>query len=78
MVSCLALVEPYYAGGTAERNDAVSDIVANQSVETVLLKTRQQFLDWIGDKAGPGDRVIIMGARDDTLGEFARDILSAL
>jgi UDP-N-acetylmuramate--alanine ligase len=28
--------------------------------------------------AQPGDRIVIMGARDDTLSEFARDLLARL
>ena len=36
----------------------------------------------IGDallaEAKPGDRIVIMGARDDTLSEFARDLVERL
>ena len=32
----------------------------------------------IVELARPGDRVVVMGARDDTLTAFARDILSHL
>jgi UDP-N-acetylmuramate--alanine ligase len=30
------------------------------------------------DLAQPGDRIVIMGARDDTLTQFAKDLLARL
>jgi hypothetical protein len=40
--------------------------------------TADQARDWIVALARPGDRIAVMGARDDTLTEFARSILARL
>jgi UDP-N-acetylmuramate--alanine ligase len=32
----------------------------------------------IAELAKPGDRIVIMGARDDTLTQFAKDLLARL
>ena len=34
--------------------------------------------DRLADIARPGDRIVIMGARDDTLSSFARELLAKL
>ena len=39
---------------------------------------RTACADRIVELARPGDRVVIMGARDDTLSQFARDLLARL
>ena len=39
---------------------------------------RAQIGDALLDEARPGDRIVIMGARDDTLSEFARELVERL
>jgi len=73
----LLLVEPYYAGGTADRSVTSADVAA-LIPQAKIYKDRAAVKDEILDAAQSGDRIIIMGARDDTLSEFARDILSSL
>lgn len=75
----LFLVEPFYAGGTVDRSIGAKDIAAritgpHVSVQDDRAAVKQAILD----VARPGDRIIIMGARDDTLSEFAKDILNQL
>jgi UDP-N-acetylmuramate--alanine ligase len=76
----LIMPEPVYFGGTVERSVASTDIVAG-----VLAGGRQAFAfpdrAACGEKilalAKPGDRVVVMGARDDTLSQFAAGLLDA-
>jgi UDP-N-acetylmuramate--alanine ligase len=77
----LYLPDPVYQGGTVERTRG-SDWLAEQVV------ARGRAADHIADRARigeallaearPGDRILIMGARDDTLIDFARDLLERL
>jgi UDP-N-acetylmuramate--alanine ligase len=77
----LVMPEPVYYGGTVERLVTSADIA-----DAVNARHRQAFAcadrAACGDKivalARPGDRVVIMGARDDTLPEFAADLLRRL
>ena len=43
-----------------------------------FLATRTDAAKTIVGMARPGDRVVIMGARDDTLSQFARELLRQL
>ena len=77
----LVMPEPIYYGGTVERTVTSADIV-----RAVTLRGREAFAfgdrKACGDKlialARPGDRIVIMGARDDTLPEFAAELLARL
>jgi UDP-N-acetylmuramate--alanine ligase len=77
----LVMPEPVYYGGTVERVVTSGDIARG-----VKAGRRQAFAfpdrGACGDKlvalARPGDRIVIMGARDDTLAEFASDLLRRL
>ena len=71
----------YYAGGTVERTVTAADFIGDlkaQGLNAVWESTREELLDIIKREARPGDRVVIMGARDDTLHEFAHAALKAL
>jgi len=77
----LWLLEVYYAGGTATRDFSSADIVA----EIAATGTRAEFApgrEWLAERvaheARPGDLVLVMGARDPSLTELARDILVTL
>jgi UDP-N-acetylmuramate--L-alanine ligase len=77
----LFMLEVFYAGGTATRDFSAADIVA----EIAGLGTGAAFApsrDWlaarIAEVARPGDLVLVMGARDPSLSEFARAILAAI
>ena len=75
------LCDPVYFGGTVDRSQGSERIVglirvAGGSAEHV--PERAACADRLVAVAKPGDRVVIMGARDDTLTQFARDLLARL
>jgi UDP-N-acetylmuramate--alanine ligase len=77
----LLMPEPVYFGGTTDRSVGSEDIAsgiraAGRTAEA--LPTREACGDRLIDLARPGDRIIIMGARDDTLSVFAADLLGRL
>jgi len=77
----LILPDPAYFGGTVDRTVGSEDIVAG-------VKAAGRNAEHIADRAAagerlialaqPGDRIIIMGARDDTLSGFAANLLAGL
>jgi UDP-N-acetylmuramate--alanine ligase len=74
----LFLPEIYYAGGTATKDVSSADIargVAAAGRQARFLPTRPEILDAIAAHARPGDLVIVMGARDDSLTDFCGEIL---
>ena len=77
----LVLPDPVYQGGTVTRDvgsaDIVADIVAaGRAAHHVA--DRAAAADRLVAMARPGDRIVVMGARDDTLGLLAADMLAAL
>ncbi len=75
------LCDPVYFGGTVDRSEGSERIVslveaAGGSAEYV--PERADVADRIVELARPGDRVVVMGARDDTLTVFAKDLLDRL
>lgn len=77
----LYLVEPLYLGGTVERTMTSADIASMIRAHggyAAVLKDRADVKAAILDGAVSGDRIIVMGARDDTLSGFAREILAVI
>ncbi|MNR53992.1 hypothetical protein D3C85_1741030 [compost metagenome] len=73
--------EPVYYGGTTDRSVGSEDIAAGVRAEgrrAEALATRADCGDRIVDLARPGDRVVVMGARDDSLSSFAAELLARL
>lgn len=77
----LYVCDPVYFGGTVDRSIGsealVADIVAG-SGDAAHLTTRANCGAAILDEAKSGDRILILGARDDTLTEFGRQLLEKL
>jgi UDP-N-acetylmuramate--alanine ligase len=74
----LFMPEIFYAGGTAVQDISSGDIIGDITAagrHAVFLPTRAQAADEIVRAVRPGDCIVIMGARDDTLSDLARDIL---
>ena len=77
----LLMPEPVYYGGTTDRSVGSADLAADLvtfGVKAEALADRPACGERLLDLARPGDRIIVMGARDDTLSEFARDLLAQL
>ena len=75
------MCDPVYFGGTVDRSEGTPRIVrligdAGGTAEHIA--AREDCATRIVELARPGDRVVVMGARDDTLTEFARDLLTRL
>ncbi|HEY3145817.1 MAG TPA: UDP-N-acetylmuramate--alanine ligase, partial [Dongiaceae bacterium] len=77
----LVMPEPVYYGGTVERLVTSDDIVRGVQREgrhAFVFPDRAACGDKLVALVRPGDRIVIMGARDDTLPEFAAELLSRL
>lgn len=75
----LLMPEAYYAGGTVDRSVTAKQLLQNltsRGRQAQWFETRAEIPDYIKTHAREGDRIIIMGARDDTLHTFAHDILN--
>ncbi len=75
------LCDPVYFGGTVDRSEGSERIVrliteAGGTAEH--LAARDDCVERIAALAQPGDRIVVMGARDDTLTEFAQSLLARL
>jgi UDP-N-acetylmuramate--alanine ligase len=77
----LYLPDPVYHGGTVERrrgSDWLAEQVSERGRHADHIPKRARIGAALIAEARPGDRILIMGARDDTLSEFARDLLAKL
>jgi UDP-N-acetylmuramate--alanine ligase len=77
----LIMPDPVYFGGTVERSVTSQDIVQGVHVggrAAFAFAERGACGDKLLELARPGDRIVIMGARDDTLSQFAVELLDKL
>ena len=77
----LIMPEPVYYGGTADRSVGSEDIVQgvrHAGRNALAFSTRAECGEELLKLAQPGDRIVIMGARDDTLATFAAKLLVAV
>lgn len=73
--------EVLYLGGSADKSYTAKDFVEElkkRSVDASWFDFRENIQSELKRLAKPGDRIVIMGARDDTLSTFAKDVLAAL
>jgi len=74
----LILPDPVYFGGSVERRVTSADLVADlraRHCAARYLPDRAACGELLLAEARPGDRIVVMGARDDTLSTFAADLL---
>jgi UDP-N-acetylmuramate--alanine ligase len=77
----LFLPDPVYQGGTVDRargSDWLAAEIARRGGEARHLPDREAIGDALLAEAAAGDRIVIMGARDDTLSDFASVIVERL
>jgi len=77
----LYLPDPVYHGGTTDRvrgSDWLAEQVVAHERHAEHIPERSAIGDALVAEAQSGDRIVIMGARDDTLSEFARDLVERL
>ena len=77
----LMMPDPVYYGGTVEKTVTSTEIVKGVAHSGRLgfsFADRPACGDKLVNLAAPGDRVVIMGARDDTLSAFAMEILERM
>ena len=75
------LCDPVYYGGTVDRSQGSERIVEMIEEAGGLadhVPSREDCGKLIASIAEPGDRIVVMGARDDTLTLFAKDLLASL
>ncbi len=73
----LIVTNPLYLGGTTDQSIG-SDVIATEVPNASVVENKEAAFDHIIKMAQPNDRIVIMGARDDTLSEYANKILAAL
>jgi UDP-N-acetylmuramate--alanine ligase len=74
----LYLPDPVYQGGTVEKTRGSDWLAAEIGSQARHSHDRAVIGEALLAEARPGDRIVIMGARDDTLSEFAADLVSRL
>ncbi len=77
----LVLPDPVYRGGTVSREVTSADIVGDLTVAGAPARhipDRAAAAAHLVAQARPGDRIVVMGARDDTLSELAAGMVAML
>jgi len=77
----LVMPEPVYFGGTVDRSVGSNDLVCEiqrGGRKAFAFPDRGACGDMLVKLARPGDRIVVMGARDDSLSQFAYELLRKL
>ena len=75
----LVLPDPVYQGGTVSREVTSAHIIADVAAtgaRALHIPDREAAAAHLAAEAGPGDRIVVMGARDDTLSQLAAAMLA--
>lgn len=67
----------YYAGGTADKSISAqefADGIAINGKKSLYIPEREDIIPYLKDNAHPGDLILLMGARDPSLGDFAEKV----
>lgn len=77
----LIMPDPVYFGGTVDKSVTSEQIVAGvraRGLQALGFAERNACGDKLIELAEPGDRIVVMGARDDTLSAFAAELVNRL
>jgi UDP-N-acetylmuramate--alanine ligase len=75
------MCDPVYFGGTVDRSEGTERIIAMIEAaggRAEYIASREDCGARIVKLAQPGDRIVVMGARDDTLTTFAKSIMERI
>ena len=75
------LCDPVYFGGTVDRSEGserIIRLIREHGGKAGYIPSREECGRYMAQVARPGDRIVIMGARDDTLSLFAREVLASV
>ncbi len=74
----LLVSDPAYFGGTVDRSVGSDTLVQMVGPQAAHIPDRADCGTRLLELAQPGDRIVVMGARDDTLSLFAQSLLDRL
>jgi UDP-N-acetylmuramate--alanine ligase len=74
----LVMADPVYQGGTVNREVTSADLIAEIGGKARHRADRAEAAAALVADARPGDRIVVMGARDDTLSTLAADMLTQI
>ena len=77
----LLMPEIYFAGGTVTRDISSNDLIkyaGELGKQALFFDNRRQAGSYLKNNARPGDRIVVMGARDNSLPTFCKEILEEL
>jgi UDP-N-acetylmuramate--alanine ligase len=74
----LYLPDPVYQGGTVEKSRGSDWLAEKIGRRATHIADRATIGTALVAEAQPGDRIVVMGARDDTLIDFALGLIKAL
>ncbi|WP_209347838.1 Mur ligase family protein [Pontixanthobacter sp. CEM42] len=75
------MCDPVYFGGTVDRSvgsERIVELIEDAGGLADHVPSREDCGKLIASIAKPGDRIVVMGARDDTLTKFAGELLAKL
>lgn len=73
----LFITQPLYLGGTVDKSVG-ADIIAQEVPRSRIYQSKEKAMPDLLAEAKAGDRIVIMGARDDTLSLYAAELLEVL
>jgi UDP-N-acetylmuramate--alanine ligase len=74
----LVVSDPAYFGGTVDRSVGSESLVEAIGEQAEHIATREACGERLLALSRTGDRIVVMGARDDTLSDFAAGLLASL
>jgi len=77
----LLMPEIFFAGGTVKRDISSQDLVnyaKRHGANAYYFETREELKQYILEVAKPGDRIVLMGARDNSISDMGYEILEKL
>jgi UDP-N-acetylmuramate--alanine ligase len=78
---CFVMSDVYYAGGTVNRDigsEVVISAIKGKKRNALLVSDRSQLPVTLKKMVQPGDVILMMGARDPSLSDFATGVIDGL